>query len=297
MAANCCRKEYRAARTTRSRFRSRGAGSRSPVADRDDRVAHRRRLLADARLPAAPQRLHLRGRQPVRPRSTNWIPNTGEYTVYKVPHDEGTRPRGHPRQPLQGIPQDVQLPGCALLSPTRKKDGNIFITPSMQQALLEFDVDHASSSSYSRHARRDITRTPSAPTTRTDVWFTLALSSQVAMLRPRSASSPCTTCRPARLQGVADLKIPAAAVQHRPEDRPTTLTRPRVNRPAHALRHRCRAGRQHLGGAPVRQRPGPHRPGQRRGHHDRLSPTRVRDACAPTPTAICGSWLSRTPCW
>jgi len=60
-----------------------------------------------------------------------------------------------------------------------KKDGNIFITPSMQQALLEFDIktkqfiSHEMPEGYYPHTIRvdDKDR----------VWFTLALSSQVAM--------------------------------------------------------------------------------------------------------------------
>jgi streptogramin lyase len=60
-----------------------------------------------------------------------------------------------------------------------KKDGNIFITPSMQQALLEFDVTKK------EFIVHDMPEGFYPHTIRTDeqdrVWFTLALSSQVAM--------------------------------------------------------------------------------------------------------------------
>jgi streptogramin lyase len=60
-----------------------------------------------------------------------------------------------------------------------KKDGNIFITPSMQQALLEFDIEskkfitHPMPEGFYPHTIR--------VDAQDRVWFTLALSSQVAM--------------------------------------------------------------------------------------------------------------------
>ena len=106
-------------------------------------------------------------------------PKTGEYTVYKVPlrgHEELGGILGHR---FEVFPKMGNYYGVHSFAYS-KKDGNIFITPSMQQALLEFDVTtkefiiHDMPGGYYPH------------TIRTDaedrVWFTLALSSQVAML-------------------------------------------------------------------------------------------------------------------
>lgn len=105
-------------------------------------------------------------------------PETGEYTVYKVPHDEGQKLGGILGNRFVTFPKMDNYLGVHsfAISP---KDGNIFITPSMQQALLEFDpktkkfTTHEMAAGYYPH------------TIRTDskdrVWFTLAVSSQVAM--------------------------------------------------------------------------------------------------------------------
>jgi streptogramin lyase len=105
-------------------------------------------------------------------------PQTGEYTVYKVPHPEGTPLGGILGNRFQVFPKMYNYMGVHSFaySPV---DGNIFITPSMQQSLLEFDIGtkefiiHDMPEGYYPH------------TIRTDsqdrVWFTNALSSQVAM--------------------------------------------------------------------------------------------------------------------
>ncbi len=105
-------------------------------------------------------------------------PVTGEYTVYKVPHPEGTPLGGILGNRFQVFPKMHNYMGVHSFAYS-KKDGNIFITPSMQQSLLEFDVKtkqfiiHDMPEGYYPH------------TIRTDeqdrVWFTNALSSQVAM--------------------------------------------------------------------------------------------------------------------
>ena len=99
-----------------------------------------------------------------------------------------------------------------------KKDGNIFITPSMQQALLEFDIKtkkfitHEMPEGYYPHTIRvdDKDR----------VWFTLALSSQVAMF-DRSKKSFTVYDLPAR--GVKEwliLKALPVMFSISPENRP-----------------------------------------------------------------------------
>ena len=105
-------------------------------------------------------------------------PNTGDYTVYKVPHDADARLGGIMGNRFKVFPKMYNYQGVHSFAYS-KKDGNIFITPSMQQALLEFDIKrkefiiHQMPEGFYPH------------TIRTDdqdrVWFTMALSSQVAM--------------------------------------------------------------------------------------------------------------------
>lgn len=112
-------------------------------------------------------------------------PKTGEYTVYKVPHDEDMTLGGIMGNRFKVFPKMYNYMGVHSFAYS-KKDGNIFITPSMQQALLEFDVEtkefvtHYMPKGFYPH------------TIRTDeqdrVWFTMALSSQVAMF-DRTAES------------------------------------------------------------------------------------------------------------
>jgi virginiamycin B lyase len=105
-------------------------------------------------------------------------PDTGRYTVYKVPHAPDMTLGGIMGHRFKVFPKMNNYMGVHSLAYS-KKDGNIFITPSMQQALLEFNVNtkefvtHTMDEGYYPH------------TVRVDaqdrVWFTLALSSQVAM--------------------------------------------------------------------------------------------------------------------
>ena len=105
-------------------------------------------------------------------------PNTGEYTVYKVPHDDDMSLGGIMGNRFKVFPKMYNYMGVHSFAYS-KKDGNIFITPSMQQALLEFDIEtktfitHEMPGGYYPHTIRvdDKDR----------VWFTLAISSQVAM--------------------------------------------------------------------------------------------------------------------
>lgn len=112
-------------------------------------------------------------------------PKTGEYTVYKVPHDDDMTLGGIMGNRFKVFPKMYNYMGVHSFAYS-KKDGNIFITPSMQQALIEFDVEkkefitHYMPGGFYPH------------TIRTDdqdrVWFTLALSSQVAMFDREKAS-------------------------------------------------------------------------------------------------------------
>lgn len=105
-------------------------------------------------------------------------PASGEYRVYKVPALQGATPGGFLGNRFQRFPKIDNAMGVHsfAVSPV---DGNIFITPSMQQAMLEFDVNtkqftvHEMPGGYYPHTIR--------VDQRDRVWFTMAVSSQVAM--------------------------------------------------------------------------------------------------------------------
>ena len=112
-------------------------------------------------------------------------PESGEYTVYKVPHDADMRLGGIMGNRFKVFPKMHNYLGVHSFAYS-KKDGNIFITPSMQQALLEFDVK---TKEFITH---DMPEGFYPHTIRTDdldrVWFTMAISSQVAMFDRSSKS-------------------------------------------------------------------------------------------------------------
>jgi streptogramin lyase len=105
-------------------------------------------------------------------------PTTGQYTVYKVPHDADMGLGGIMGNRFEVFPKMYNYMGVHSFAYS-KKDGNIFITPSMQQALLEFDIKskkfitHPMPEGFYPHTIR--------VDAQDRVWFTLALSSQVAM--------------------------------------------------------------------------------------------------------------------
>lgn len=105
-------------------------------------------------------------------------PENGQYTVYKVPHEEGARVGGVLGNRFDTYPKMYNYMGVHSFA-VSEKDGNIFITPSMQQALLEFNPN---TKQFTVH---DMPEGFYPHTIRVDhqdrVWFTLALSSQVAM--------------------------------------------------------------------------------------------------------------------
>ena len=105
-------------------------------------------------------------------------PETGEYEVFKLPHDADATPGGILGDRMGTYPKTDNYMGVHsfAISP---RDGHIFLTPSMQRELVEFEPDTGVFHRY----RMDDGFYPH--TIRTDdqdrVWFTLALSSQVAM--------------------------------------------------------------------------------------------------------------------
>jgi streptogramin lyase len=105
-------------------------------------------------------------------------PQTNEVTVYKIPHREGERNGGLLAGRLRDFPKHDSTSNAHSLAESRV-DGHIFITPSAQRRLVEFDpqtkqfILHEMEEGFYPH------------TIRVDqqdrVWFTVALSNQVAM--------------------------------------------------------------------------------------------------------------------
>lgn len=106
-------------------------------------------------------------------------PDTGEYTVYVVPHDDDMKLGGFLGNRFKTFPKLANYYGVHSFA-VSPSDGHIFITPSMQQSLLEFDPTtkkftiHKMAQGYYPHTIRadDHDR----------IWFTLAVSSQIGML-------------------------------------------------------------------------------------------------------------------
>jgi streptogramin lyase len=104
---------------------------------------------------------------------------TGAYTVYKVPPQPGDNLGGLLAGRLRDFPKHETYQGIHSLveAPT---DGHIFITPSYQRRLIEFDpktkqfINHEIGSGFYPHTVR--------MDAKNRVWFTLALSNQIGML-------------------------------------------------------------------------------------------------------------------
>lgn len=105
-------------------------------------------------------------------------PRTGRYTVYKIPPQPGDRLGGLLAGRLRDFPKHETYQGIHSLAES-PRDGHIFITPSYQRRLVEFDpltkafrVHPMDAGFYPHTIRFD---------SRDRAWFTLALSNQVAM--------------------------------------------------------------------------------------------------------------------
>ncbi len=104
---------------------------------------------------------------------------TGAYTVYRLPPQPGDKLGGLLAGRLRDFPKHETYQGIHSLveAPT---DGNIFITPSYQRRLIEFDpktkqfTNHEIGSGFYPHTVR--------MDAKNRVWFTLALSNQIGML-------------------------------------------------------------------------------------------------------------------
>lgn len=105
-------------------------------------------------------------------------PATNRVTVHKIPHRAGEGPGGLLAARLRDFPRHDSTSNAHSLVQSAR-DGHIFITPSAQQRLVEFDPASG------RFTLHDIGAGFYPHTIRMDakdrVWFTLALSNQVAM--------------------------------------------------------------------------------------------------------------------
>ena len=105
-------------------------------------------------------------------------PQTNEVTVFKIPHREGDAAGGLLAARLKDFPRHDSTSNAHSLAQSAR-DGHIFITPSAQQRLVEFDPAtrafelHEMGAGFYPHTIRIDAKDR--------VWFTLALSNQIAM--------------------------------------------------------------------------------------------------------------------
>lgn len=103
-------------------------------------------------------------------------PKTNRATVYKIPHLEGDRPGGLIAGRLREFPSHDSTSNAHSLAES-KVDGHLFITPSAQRRIIEFNPDdksfkiHQMESGFYPHTIRIDGKDT--------VWFTLALSNQI----------------------------------------------------------------------------------------------------------------------
>ncbi|MBI2383357.1 MAG: hypothetical protein HYV18_04725 [Gammaproteobacteria bacterium] len=109
-------------------------------------------------------------------------PRSGRYTVYRIPAQPGDAKGGLLAGRLREYPKHETYNGIHSLAES-PVDGHLFITASYQQRIVEFDPQSK------RFAVRQMDRGYYPHTVRVDardrVWFTLALSNQVAMYERR----------------------------------------------------------------------------------------------------------------
>lgn len=121
-------------------------------------------------------------------------PATGTYTVYRIPHLPGDAPGGLLAARLKTFPRHDSTSNAHSLAES-PRDGHIFITPSAQRRLVEFNPDtkaftlHTMDEGFYPHTIR--------VDAQDRVWFTLALSNQIAMF-DRSAQKFTLYDLPAR---------------------------------------------------------------------------------------------------
>ncbi|WP_034349131.1 hypothetical protein [Noviherbaspirillum massiliense] len=110
-------------------------------------------------------------------------PVSNAVTVYKIPHRPGDKPGGLIAARLKDFPSHDDTSNAHSLAESQK-DGHIFITPSAQRRLVEFDpvtkafTLHEMDGGFYPHTIR--------VDAQDNVWFTLALSNQVAKFDRRA---------------------------------------------------------------------------------------------------------------
>lgn len=110
-------------------------------------------------------------------------PKTGEYQVYKLPREKGDQLGGLLGARLKEFPKHETFAGIHSFAQSAV-DGNIFITASYQQRIIEFNpttkkwTNHLMDEGYYPHTLR--------VDQDDNVWFTLALSNQVGMFNRAS---------------------------------------------------------------------------------------------------------------
>jgi len=105
-------------------------------------------------------------------------PRTNRVTVYKIPHREGERNGGLLAGRLRDFPKHDSTSNAHSLAESRV-DGHIFITPSAQRRLVEFDPE---TKAFTLHEMEEGFYPHTIRVDQKDrVWFTVALSNQIAM--------------------------------------------------------------------------------------------------------------------
>jgi len=105
-------------------------------------------------------------------------PRTNEVTVYRIPHRDGERNGGLLAARLRDFPKHDSTSNAHSLAESRV-DGHIFITPSAQRRLVEFDPE---TKQFTLHEMDEGFYPHTIRVDQQDrVWFTVALSNQVAM--------------------------------------------------------------------------------------------------------------------
>ena len=109
--------------------------------------------------------------------------NTGEYVVYKLPKEEWDQHGGLLGSRLKDFPKHETFAGIHSFAESAK-DGNLFITASYQQRIIEFNpntkewTNHHMNEGYYPHTLR--------VDADDNVWFTLALSNQIGMFNRKN---------------------------------------------------------------------------------------------------------------
>jgi len=105
-------------------------------------------------------------------------PGTNSVTVYKIPHREGEKNGGLIAGRLRDFQKHDSTSNAHSLAESRV-DGHIFITPSAQRRLVEFDPD---TKAFTLHEMQEGLYPHTVRVDQQDrVWFTVALSNQIAM--------------------------------------------------------------------------------------------------------------------